>query len=128
MVRTDLVPTVFGDAAGLVAPEVAANVDGHAMPNAGRSWFLVTNGGGAPINVTIKSVPDPFGRGGTGDEDNDLITAVANDSVPAKFGPFQPTLFNQKAGAVETGGNDQDKIYIDFSAVASVTVRAETNP
>jgi len=99
--------------AGVVDSLSASEVDGESISNigsnAGRTWLEVNNGGGSPINVTIKT-PGLVG----GLEIAEQIIAVSN-GVRKKIGPFpEPAIYNQTDGTV----------HIDYSAVTSVTSAA----
>jgi hypothetical protein len=119
MARSNIALQSVGSFGGALADTAfgAADTLGSYIANNGNVIVQVKNASGSPINVTIASVPDSDGRTrGTGD-----VTAVA-DGKTATFGPFRPDLFNQS-------GADLGRIYIDYSAVGSVTVAAiQLNP
>jgi hypothetical protein len=96
----------------------AADALGSYIVNNGNVIVQVKNASGSPVNVTITSIADSDNRTrGSGD-----ITAVA-DGKTATFGPFRPDLFNQ------TGSSDLGHVFIDYSAVTSITVAAiQLNP
>jgi hypothetical protein len=94
--------------AGIVPAFTAANVDGHSIANDGSTVLHVKNGGGAPINVTCQT-PAKF----AGLDVAEDIVSVSNGSEKI-IGPFSPAAFNQGAG----------EVYVDFSAITSVTVAA----
>lgn len=91
---------------GTLESLVAAAAGGDLLPNTGKEWIEVNNGGGSSINVTI-----------TGYVDGVAVTAqtiaVAN-STRRKIGPFPPTAYN----------NSSNQVAIGYSAVTSVTVGA----
>jgi hypothetical protein len=94
-----------------------ADALGSYIVNNGNVIIQVKNGSGDSINVTIASVADSDGRSRATD-----ITAVAA-SKTATFGPFRPDLFNQ------TGAADLGHVFIDYSAVTTITVAAiQLNP
>lgn len=98
IVRTGLSPAYTG-----------ANADGHSVTNEGKKTLVhVKNGGGSSINVTIQTP-------------NTVDSLAVSDrvvSVPSgeerMIGPFPVETYNQSDGT----------IYVDFSAVTSVTVAA----
>lgn len=96
---------------GLNPSYVAANSAGNGgnmFTNSGDTFIHVKNGGGSSINVTV-DVPGMV----QGMALSDLTIAVPN-AGERMIGPFDPGLCNQADGSV----------YIDFSAVTSVTVAA----
>lgn len=114
MARTALaVQTVVDE--GIIPAYSAANVEGHYVDNDGDVILHIKNGGGAPINVTIQT-------GGTlmGEPVADKVVAITNGGEKL-IGPFPPALYNQPSGA------DAGRIYVDFSAVTSVTCAAITS-
>lgn len=114
MPRTDLtVNNINADGIDPAALMAAANVDGHAVANgAGDMFLVVTNGSGSSIDVTLITGAEFRGR------------ALADDvvAVPAGatrwIGGLAKDLYDQPSGA------DRGKVYVDFSAVATVTVGA----
>jgi hypothetical protein len=87
----------------LATPAAVSASDKFA--NSGRCLLLVTNGSGAPINVTIDSqlVVD-------GNAVPDKVIAVAAGATRA-IGPLDPSIYNDGNGDVS----------VAFSAQASVT-------
>lgn len=84
---------------------------GHSIANDGRVLLHIKNGGGSSINATLQT---PV----TVDEQAalavaDLVVAVPNGGE-RMIGPFPPALYNQA----------DNTVYLDFSAVTSVTVAA----
>lgn len=105
-------------AAGLVPTLVAATAtDGDAFPNNGNVFFLVKNGSGGSINVTIdayptgNTTPKPDGLTVT-----DRVIAVAN-GAEALIGPFPPSIYNRPA---------DNKVKATCSVVTTVTIAAIT--
>jgi hypothetical protein len=92
---------------GLANALAAANVDGNSFANDGNTFLHVKNAGGSPITVTIQTP-------GTVD---DLAVAERTVSVTnateKMIGPFPPGIYNQSG-----------EVYVDYSAVTSVTVGA----
>lgn len=91
---------------GILDSLSAASAGGDLLPNTGKEWIEVANGGGSSINVTI-----------TGYVDGVAVTAqtvaVAN-GTRRKIGPFPPQPYN----------NTSNQVAIGYSAVTSVTVGA----
>lgn len=109
MARTALVAQEITDT-GLEPVLTAANAEGHSV-NPG-DILEVVNGAGAPINVTLVT-------GGTyrGKAIADTVVAVTNgERRLIRVGGSD--LYAQPSGA------DQGEVYVDFSAVTSVTVAA----
>ena len=98
IVRTGLNPTY-----------TSANADGHSVVNDGKKTFVhVKNGSASSINVTIQT-PNTV---------DDLTVSDRVVAVPAGaerlIGPFPVETYSQSDGAV----------YVDFSAVTTVTCAA----
>lgn len=107
MARTEL--TVQDLAATGITPSfAAANADGHSLHGDGKSVIEVKNGG-SQITVTIQTPATVSGLAVA--EQVVTIPATTGDKI---IGPFPPNTYNQADGDV----------YIDFSAVASVTIGA----
>lgn len=91
---------------GTLEALAAASAGGDLLPNTGKEWVDIANGGGSSINVTI-----------TGYVDGVAVTAqtvaIAN-GARKKIGPFPPTAYN----------NSSNQVAIGYSAVTSVTVQA----
>jgi hypothetical protein len=112
MARTALATVAIVDE-GAVAAFTAANVDGHTIPGGGNTRLLVTNGSASPIDVTVQTAATTDGLAVT-----DQVVTIAAGATKA-IGPFRPTTYDRASGAVDAG-----LVYVDFSAVASVTVLA----
>lgn len=84
--------------------------NGMMFENDGNTVLIVQNNGGSPVNVTVRAVPDEAGRS------VDHVQAVGAGQV-AILGPFRQRWWNQTA-------QDMGKVYVDFSASASVSVAA----
>ena len=101
--------------AGISITESNAAAGGDKATNPdGKTAFLVNNGSGASINVTITEQmsdrSDPIY--GTLSKSN-VVKAVAAGAI-AIIGPFPPAAFNDASGDVNIG----------YSASSSVTVAA----
>lgn len=101
--------------AGISITESAAGVSGDKATNPdGKTAFLVKNGSGGSINVTIaeqmEDRNDP--NYGTLTKSN-VVKAVAAGAI-AIIGPFPPAAFNDASGDVN----------ITYSATTTVTVAA----
>lgn len=99
------------DSDGVTVAFTAANVDGHSISPA--SVLLVDNGSAGAITVTVQTPATQDG----------LDVAEQTVSVPAgavsAIGGLSPRTFARPSGATDAG-----QVYVDFSAVASVTVAA----
>lgn len=110
MARTVLAVQTVDAAAGLVPAYTAANVDGHSVDPA--AILHVKNGSASPITVTVVSGGT---AGGLAIADRPHTVANAGERMIAiQGGP----VMAQADGT----------IWVDFSAVASVTVAAVTLP
>lgn len=85
-----------------------ASAGGDQFVNDGNTLFLVTNGGGAPITVTVQAA-----RKSNHGVASNLVITVPNGQT-RRIGRFQPERFNDGGGRVSVG----------YSAVAMVTVKA----
>lgn len=70
--------------ADLDAACVAASGTAIEFYNDGNVLVVISNGSAGAITATIKSAPDPYGRGGPSDNDNDEAISVP----AAKVGLF----------------------------------------
>lgn len=109
MARTDLTPQQIGRT-GLAPSYVSADgANQNAFLNDGRTFLHVKNGGGSSITVTIDTPITVDGVLAVGN----LAVGVTNGQERI-IGPFPPNIYNQTDG----------KVYVDWSAVTSVTVAA----
>ena len=109
MARTTLAVQQI-ERSGLAPAYSAANVDGHAVPNNGVTFIQVKNVSGSPVTVTIQLPQTVDGQ--TVPNKTVSVPATTGDRM---IGPFTPALYNQP---------NTDQVYVDFSAVTSVTVAA----
>lgn len=86
----------------------AASAGGDQFVNDGNTLFVITNGGGAGITVTIQAAR----KSNHGVASNLVVTIAAG--MTRRIGRFQPERFNDGGGRVSVG----------YSAVTSVTVKA----
>lgn len=98
IVRTGLLPALTGP-----------TVDGDVM-DADQVGLWVNNGSGASINVTVQTPATQDGL-----DLAELVVAVAAGTQRI-IGPFPSRSFARPTGQVDAG-----KVYVDYSAVASVT-------
>lgn len=98
--------------AGLTPALAAANVDGHYFEGSGTVYLEVKNAAGAPIDVTVQTPAVVAGLAVA-----DLVVTIPATTGQKKIGPFNTRAFNRPAG-----GSDAGLVYVDFSAVTSVTV------
>jgi len=96
--------------AGVAFSPSAANVDGHSLANDRNAalFLYVNNGSGSSVTVTIQT---PGTVDGLAVADRTVAVAAAAEKL---IGPFPSGVYDQSDGAV----------YVDFSAVTSVTVAA----
>lgn len=95
-------------ATGVTPAMSAPNADGDVI-EAGAVALVVTNGSGAPINVTVQT---PATQSGLNVEE--LIVAVP--AAGTKWiGPFPKHTYGRQADP------DKGKVYVNYSAQASVT-------
>lgn len=112
MARTALASHAVVDE-GVAVTMSAANVDGHSIAGGGDVILLVENGSGSSINVTIQTPATTDGLAVA-----DQVVAVAA-GVTKAIGPFRPATYDRPTGAADAG-----LVYVDFSAVTSVTCAA----
>lgn len=98
-------------AAGVVPVYSAANVDGHSFANDGNTILHVKNGGASSINVTVQTPQQVAGL----DVAENIVAVAAG--AERMIGRLRPATFNRPSGAV-----DPNVVYVDFSAITSVTV------
>jgi hypothetical protein len=91
------------------ANAVAATGGGDSWANTGSEIFVINNGGGSPITLTLVDGP-----GGTIDGQvlpNRTVSVLAAKTFV--IGPFQTNIYNDANGLMN----------VTYSAVTSVTVR-----
>lgn len=93
---------------GLNPSYASANVDGHSLPNGGTEFVHVKNGGGSSITVTAQT---PGTVDGLAIADRTVSVPNGGERI---IGPFPRATYNQGA----------DEVFLDFSAVTSVTIAA----
>lgn len=98
---------------GLVPVLTEPTADGDAV-DCGQVALYVTNGSVSSINVTVAATAAQDGL-----DVEDLVVAVAAGAT-ALIGPLPARTFGQPAGAVESGGDDQGRAYVDYSAQTDV--------
>lgn len=98
-----------------VAPAFsAANVDGHSLGNSdGATMLYVKNGAAGAVTVTVQT---PGTVDGLAIPDRTISVPAGGERL---IGRLRPDVYNRPPG-----GTDEGAIYVDFSAVASVTVAA----
>ena len=104
------VQTVGKNAGGAITYSAVDAANGNTVANDGKTVFLVKNGSGVSVTVTVVSVPDSNGRTG------DLTLTVAAGAEEC-VGHLDPALFNQRSG-------DVGQVHFSFSAGTSVTMAA----
>jgi hypothetical protein len=108
MARTALTTQKFATT-GLAPSYVTPDVAGCSFRNSGRQVLHVKNASGSSVTVTLKIGRTVEGQAVT------APTATVGAGADKFFGPFSDA-FDQMDGT--------DNVYVDFSAVASVTVAA----
>lgn len=93
---------------GVVASLTAANADGHSITYRDNLFLCVLNGSASPITVTVQT---PNTVGGLAIADRAVTVAAG---ARAYISLDNAELYRQADGAV----------YVDFSAVTTVTVQA----
>lgn len=108
MARTDLTVQQIARTGLNASFSSADGTNQNAFANDGRTYLHVKNGGGSSINVTVDTpgVVDGLAVG-------NLVVAVPNGGERI-IGPFPTNIYNQADG----------KVYVDWSAVTSVTAAA----
>lgn len=96
---------------GITPSFAAADANGHKFRNDGKVFLEVKNASASPITVTIQTPGTIDGLAIT-----DRTVTVAATTGDVMIGPFPPGAYNQKSGS------DRDMVYVDYSAVTSVTV------
>lgn len=96
--------------AGLKPVYTAANVDGHSIDPA--AILHVKNGSGSSINVTVQTPAQVDGL-----DVEELVVAIPA-AEERLIGGLKPSTFARPSGP------DAGRVYVDFSAVTTVTVAA----
>jgi len=105
-----IVPTAQKIVATGLAPNLTApTVDGDVIPT-GQYFLMVTNASGASINVTAQT---PQKVEGLDVAENIVAVPAAGTRM---IGPFPAGTYGRPSG-----GADPGKVYVDYSAIASVT-------
>jgi hypothetical protein len=112
MARTALATQPIVDE-GTVVTMTAANVAGHSIQGGGDVIIVVTNASGSAINITIQTAATEDGLAVA-----DQVRTV-NAGATKYFGRFRPTTYDRPSGAADPG-----TIYVDLTAVTSVTIAA----
>ena len=114
MARTALTPqniTKVGIAPTYGAPDAAGSI----IPGDGRT-FLHFKNTGAVLTVTVQTAYTPPGE--TLVAHTKVVPATTGDVM---IGPFEPWIFNRASGVADPG-----TVYIDYTAVAGLTVACLT--
>ena len=93
---------------GLNPSYVAAEGDGNSFTNLGDVFIHVKNASGGSITVTVQT---PATVQGVAVEEVPVSVPASGERM---IGPFPPSVFNQSDATV----------YVDYSAVTSLTVAA----
>lgn len=115
MARTALVSTSIVYTGVAVPAAAAANALGHKIANpSGRTWIEVINADASPITVTVQTQATYEGLA-VADQ-----TITVTNGTSKMIGPWKPAIYN----VLTSGDADEGMVYVDFSAVTSITVRA----
>ncbi len=114
MARQDL-PVQFPTSNGMAPAYVAAHADGHSFSNDGHV-IVIVKVGITPTNLTIQT-PGVF----DGNPVADKVVALPADSE--RHFTFKPGVYNRPQGQT-----DADRVWIDFSSQATVTLTAIHHP
>lgn len=112
MARTALASQT-ADSDGLTVAFTAANVDGHSIEGGGDVILLVDNASAGDITVTVQTPATQDGL----DVAEQPVTVTAG--TMAAIAGLHPRTFDRPTGVADAGD-----VYVDFSAVTSVTVAA----
>lgn len=108
-------PPVNGNPGGVALDySVAVTADGDVV-DAGRVFIVVANGSGSSINVTVAATQTVKGLAVS-----NMVTAVAAGKTEI-IGPFPKDVFGQPSGANGSGGDDEGRVYVNYSAITTVT-------
>lgn len=111
MAYIDLTTQVISKS-GIVPTYAAATLaDGNKFRNTGKEFIHVVNAGGSACIVTMVT---PAQISGLDIEDKIVTVAAGSEQM---IGTFEPSLYNQAAGATDAG-----KTYIKYNQVTTVTV------
>lgn len=106
MARTALAEQNIVDT-GLIPAYTAANVAGHSCSPG--TFLHVKNGSGASINVTVQTGKEVEAR------------AVADDVIAIAAGAEKMIALTDTDLLARPAAPDRGKVYVDFSAVTTVT-------
>jgi hypothetical protein len=93
---------------------VAVTADGDVV-DSGKTQIIVVNGSGASINVTAHATATKSGL-----TLNNLVVPVAAGKTEI-IGPLPRDVFGQPQGANASGGDDEGRVYVDYSAITTIT-------
>lgn len=111
MARSSIPLTTVGFQQGTELSYVPADsANGMMFENAGDTTLYIKNASGGSINVTVNAVADEAGRS------VNYVQAVGAGKE-ATIAHLRPAWWNQRS-------SDVGKVYVDFSASASVSVAA----
>lgn len=98
-------------AAGITPTYEAANVDGHMFTNTGYEILHVKNNNAGALTVTLQTA---LTIDGLAVADRTVTVAAGAEKL---ISALSPHYYNQAAGSA-----DANKVYVDYSLTASVTV------
>lgn len=92
---------------GLVPVTAEPTIDGDAIDTGETALYLV-NASAGTVTVTVAATAAQDGL-----NVEDLVVNVVAGAT-ALIGPFPMRTFGQPAGAIETGGDDEGRAYVDY--------------
>lgn len=108
------VQNIASTGTAITLASAAGGGDSFINDASGRTFFMVTNGGGGSITVTFDAVPTSVVTATYGTiAVSDMAVAVAAGATKM-IGPFKQALYNQADGMID----------VTYSGVSSVTVAA----
>jgi hypothetical protein len=105
--------------AGLTIAPVVTTADGDVI-DAGNTILIVENIGAAPATVTVQATAAQDGL-----DVEDQITTIATGAIRL-LGPWPARTFGQPSGAVESGGDDAGRVYVNYSTPADLAAQVAT--
>lgn len=118
MARRSLTTGPITRAGRAVAP-VAVTVDGDVI-DANNTILLVDNSGASPATVTVLATATQDGL----DVEDQVISVAAGTTL--LMGPWPMRTFGQLSGAIESGADDTDRVYVDYSTTTDLASQALT--
>jgi|GEM_PF-661066 len=102
--------------AGVEPTFTAAVADGHKIPNNGRMILYVKNDDASSKTITVQT---PGSVDGLAIPDRTVAVPAGEERV---IGPLDTGTYNMRDGAA--AATEREMVYVDYSAVTSVTIAA----